>query len=257
MKRNFTLTEMLVVIAIICILAGMATPAVIYARESAQRTKCVNRKANIIRAMQVYANKNEDLIPYQLGGNSYAYVMIGGKERDYPTKYLADYMITCTSYKDDYEAGTNGNDASINNAIGMLNVDDDSWTENWKGEDKNDEDGTITINQKFGRFTVKADNKNIAYSVVRMKNPGRIPLFADSFLQISIANPYPTAIWNYKLWDKATGNSTGFISTVHGDMTTVAFADGSARGMTAKQMATFSGVKYTLDTNLEELKTSL
>ena len=257
MKRNFTLTEMLVVIAIIGILAGMAMPALLYARESGQRTKCLNNKANIIKAMQIYANKNEELVPYMLGGNSYAYIMVGGKERDYKTKYLSGHMMTCTVYKEDYETGSNGNDAEINNAVGMLNVNDDTWTGDWKGQDKNDEDGSVTINEKFGRFTVKADDKNIAYSFVRMKSPGQLPILADSFLQITSQNPYPTAIWNFLLWNKASGNSTGFISTVHGDLTTMAFADGSARALSARELASFCGVKHTLDTNLDTVKESL
>ena len=115
MRKNFTLTELLVVIAIIAILAGMTMPALSYARAAGQRTKCINNKSNIIKAMQIYANKNDDVIPFKLGGKSYAYVMVGGEDRDYKANYLQKGLLTCTVANVDY----NDKDDDTNNAIGM------------------------------------------------------------------------------------------------------------------------------------------
>lgn len=241
MRKNFTLTELLVVIAIIAILAGMTMPALSYARAAGQRTKCLNNKANIIKAMQIYANKNDEVIPFKLGGNPYSYIMVGGENRDYKANYLQGSLLTCTVANVDYK-----NDGT--NAIGMLNVGDDDWSEGWKGVTGKEN----TIRKKFGRFILKADANNIAYTFGRMKNTSALPLFADSFLKVTDTDPTPNPIWNYMLWTAPSSTSIGYVGMVHGDQTTAAFADGSARALSAKAIAAESGLKYTLNAELDD-----
>ncbi|MBE6386545.1 MAG: prepilin-type N-terminal cleavage/methylation domain-containing protein [Lentisphaeria bacterium] len=241
MRKNFTLTELLVVIAIIAILAGMTMPALSYARAAGQRTKCINNKSNIIKAMQIYANKNDDVIPFKLGGKSYAYVMVGGEDRDYKANYLQKGLLTCTVANVDY----NDKDDDTNNAIGMLDVTGDTWTGKWKGVNDNP-----TIIKQFGRFTMKADADNIAYTFGRMKNASSIPLFADSFKAVSESDPTPKPAWFFRLWD-APGDNGGYVAMVHGDQSTFAFADGSARALSAAGIADESGLKTTLNAELD------
>lgn len=55
-KRSFTLTELLIVIAIIAILLSMLLPAVNKSRETANNIKCVNNLRQIGVAAQLYAS---------------------------------------------------------------------------------------------------------------------------------------------------------------------------------------------------------
>ncbi|MBI4025863.1 MAG: type II secretion system protein [Verrucomicrobia bacterium] len=66
-KRNstsFTLVELLVVIAIISILAALLLPALSRTRELGRRTICMNNLRQVGIAVQMYANDNDDQLPY-------------------------------------------------------------------------------------------------------------------------------------------------------------------------------------------------
>lgn len=68
-KQNFTLVEMLVVIAIIGVLAGLLIPAVTKAREAAAATTCRNNFHQISSAVYTYAADNKGYLP-EAGGNA-------------------------------------------------------------------------------------------------------------------------------------------------------------------------------------------
>ncbi len=62
-RRGFTLIEMLVVMAIIAILAGLLLPAVQLARKRARRIECASRVRQIGLGIGLYVDDNSGMMP--------------------------------------------------------------------------------------------------------------------------------------------------------------------------------------------------
>ena len=61
-KRNFTLIELLIVVAIIAILAGMLLPALAKARKASEKARCSSNLKQIGNAQSMYRNDWNDFI---------------------------------------------------------------------------------------------------------------------------------------------------------------------------------------------------
>ena len=70
LARGFTLVELLVVIVVIGLLAGLSVPAISRATAKAESTGCVNNLRQIGTAMNLFAAENNGYLPYASGPNA-------------------------------------------------------------------------------------------------------------------------------------------------------------------------------------------
>lgn len=61
-RKYFTLVEVLVVIGIISILAGLLIPAVGLARQAGRRTECISNQHQVIQLLTVYMQANDNIL---------------------------------------------------------------------------------------------------------------------------------------------------------------------------------------------------
>jgi prepilin-type N-terminal cleavage/methylation domain-containing protein/prepilin-type processing-associated H-X9-DG protein len=76
--KAFTLIELLVVIAIIALLMAILMPALSRAREQGKRVVCLNNLKQLTMSWILYADDNDDKIPYANPGLTYAWVRYPG-----------------------------------------------------------------------------------------------------------------------------------------------------------------------------------
>jgi prepilin-type N-terminal cleavage/methylation domain-containing protein len=63
LRQGFTLVELLIVISIIAVLAGVALPAIGKAKETADRTASASNAGNIFKMLTLYASDNDGAYP--------------------------------------------------------------------------------------------------------------------------------------------------------------------------------------------------
>ena len=262
-KQSFTLIEMLVVIGIIGILAGLVMPALGAARAAGLKTDCINNKKQLITSMIAYSTDNDNAMIYcGSKGNAsrtYAAILSGldGKTRE----YLAKKLFMCAMAKGELNSDNSG-DVSGTNATGMLNAfnadvlgtlpsnANGGWLSNASKKVK-DGSNFKKFYQIHGRFaTLTAET--IIYYTDRMKAGGsNLLIFADTFKKESAA---PETYWNFT--PGAASNTNYYVTLIHSGMTVGAFADGHADALDAGKLKD-TGVEATKFINADFEKDNL
>ena len=265
-RKDFTLVEMLVVVGVIAVLAGLLLPALSHARGVGQRNKCLNNHQQLIKAMGVYAGENDgQMIMKNHGkdgdGYTYATVLNGIDEgNSYRTKaYIPKEVLVCPLSKEvlvsSYEVesiSTSRKTYLGENAIGILNpielssgrrdahVSSETGTSDtcWIGcQVKAHASGThLRYYQTMGRFVnvPENDNKTVTFLTDRMKNPAGLVIFADTYRKDgrgSSTNAFET-FWHFSPRHKTEGRDGDYYAAAaHQDRCSAAFADGHVEAM--------------------------
>lgn len=126
-RQHFTLTELLVVMAIIMILAGLVFPAVSSSRTTAKAAACLSNQKQVITAIiqSMNANKHHFYSPSHDGAaNGADAATVRWSARLYNRKYLPDYQVMrCTEVLfPPVERGGYGDDAFTFGAVHHANT---------------------------------------------------------------------------------------------------------------------------------------
>lgn len=259
MKRHrFTLIEMLVVVGIIAVLAGLLFPVLAHSRASGLQTKCMNNHQQIIKAMGIYADENGGQMIMKNHGKSgagYTYATIlngideGDGSNDYRTKsYVPKEALVCTISKEVLVTQERKDDRTSSilgeNAIGIINPIHLSGrnarvtneTSGWLNESTK-ADSSKKYYQTMGRFVnvPENDDKTVTFVTDRMKNPGGLVIFADTFRQGGRRSTTKLeTFWLFEPRDKTDDEC--YVTTAHQDRCPASFADGHVKALDAGQL---------------------
>ena len=210
-RRAFTLVELLLVLGIILVLAGLLLPAVGAARETARGVQCLSNLRQLAAAAHQYAASNDGSYPI-------AYYEV--RSPDYPVAYCWDFTL-----------GRNPSTGEREVRPGLL----------WAGRG----DGAVQQCPSFdGRSNTLADpftgyNYNVSYigygdlearkrpaRVSEVRSPARTALFGDGQWATG-ANKFMRSPKPHP-GDTLTARHTGTQGYRHRGATNVAFCDGHA-----------------------------
>ena len=217
-KTEFTLVELLIVIAIIAILASLLLPALGKAREKATGVQCINNLKALGTAIQTYAGDSDDMVPYgtpNASGNIvsplWSVLLMGpnpqrsGKYESWNHsingKYISKYNLLCPSVPGVHV---------IKNAAGVA---ENNWWE---------------YNPCYGINMRLFPESAGAYKITRYKSPSIKRLMADTIKFDGTTFTEETGVWrwNCSVYSPETASTIGYLSPRHTMSTNMNHVDG-------------------------------
>lgn len=204
-SNNFTLVELLIVIAIIAILASLLLPALNKARESARSTTCLNNKKQAMLAQISYADDNNaQYICYDASANRlWGHVLVEEKRLQLKSAECPNANVLQTEGKESWWR-TYGIEHSYVTDAERLSI--------------------------LGDYIYRPQWTWITLLTGKMKRPSESVVFADTWHPAK-NRPFPRFMYNTTDWCDGAK-----VVMCHNGRTVVGYADGHAAAKTGKEL---------------------
>ena len=202
--QNFTLTELLIVIAIIAILASILLPALNKALESARKISCLNSLSQIMRATQIYGDNSNGWFPINEPSRTWAHFLVGARQ-------IPQRMLYCPSLE------TSDN---FFRTYGIYRWNLASEEYQWYSKPGNQ--------NIHGNFAKVMGEDEYYYQLWKIRAGSKQFLYGDTRGIIGTACER-TGFWTFS---PCICTSDTAVSVHHGGSANLVFADGHAKGFT-------------------------